>query len=414
MRNAAGVAGDIMQDSDITALSGWLAEQGLAGASEPDLISGFCHGCREAGLDLSRAIAIVDTLHPVFEGRAFPWRGDGVPHEPMVEYGRTNEGEAAVNWQQSSFHHMLTHDESEIRRRIGLGDPCDFPQFESFRDEGHTDYLGLVHRFAAQGRIGEMDCVLSHWMTRHEEGFSDGNILALRRLVPLLALAIKSASLARIASTLVDVYLGRDAGQRVLSGRIMRGTAEKIRAVLWFSDLRGYTAITDKAPPEEIIPLLNDYAEAAISSITECGGDVLKLIGDGILAIFTTEDRAEACRGALKAEAKMRKRLAILNARRADEGRPVTDVYLGLHIGDVLYGNIGSETRLDFTVVGPAVNEVNRIASLCRSVDRTLLMSADLVNAAPPEKRGHIVSVGRYALRGVRKAQELFTIDENR
>jgi adenylate cyclase len=140
---------------------------------------------------------------------------------------------------------------------------------------------------------------------------------------------------------------------------------------------------------------------------------VLKLIGDGILAIFKADDRADACRCALEAEAGLRRRLAELNRRRSAEHRPVTTVYLGLHIGTVFYGNIGSENRLDFTVVGPAVNEVSRIAALCRSADRSVLLSCDFRDAAPPDARHHIVSVGRYALRGIAKAQELFTLDES-
>ena len=401
-----------MQERDIKAISAWLVERGLAGASEAEMLHGFCRRCGEAGLDLSRAITVIDTLHPVYEGRAFRWRNDGVAEDIVVEYGRTTEGEAADSWQQTVFYHLTVSGDDEIRRRIGLGDRTDdFSQLETLRQEGQIDYLAMMHRFAREGVIGEMECVYSHWATRHPEGFRDTDLDALRRLVPTLVLSLKCTSLARIAETLVEVYLGRDAGQRVLSGRILRGVADKISTVLWFSDLRGFTAITDTAAADEIIPLLNDYADAAISSITEAGGDVLKLIGDGILAIFKAEDRGEACRCALRAEAHMRKRLRILNDRRASEGRPVTSAYLGLHIGEVLYGNIGSQNRLDFTVVGPAVNEVSRISSMCRSVDRAVLMSADFVAAIPPEKRMPIVSVGRYALRGVRKSQELFTIE---
>ena len=201
-------------------------------------------------------------------------------------------------------------------------------------------------------------------------GFEEGQVEALCRLIPALALAVKCASLARIAGTLVETYLGRDAGRRVLSGRIARGVAEQIGAVLWFSDLRGFTRITDTAAPEQVIPLLNDYAEAIISAIHEAGGDVLKLIGDGTLAIFKAEEPAEACRCALEAEALARQRVAALNARRAASGLPLTQAYLGLHIGEVFYGNIGSQERLDFTVVGPAVNEASRIAAMCRSAER--------------------------------------------
>ena len=235
----------------------------------------------------------------------------------------------------------------------------------------------------------------------------------LRRLVPILALSIKSASLARIAGTLVEVYLGRDAGQRVLSGRIQRGVAEPISAVLWFSDLRGFTRITDSAAPDEIIPMLNDYADVVISAVHEAGGDVLKLIGDGTLAIFKADDAAKACRCALDAEADLRTRLAVLNAARTEAGRPITSVYLGLHIGQVFYGNIGSAERLDFTVVGPAVNEASRIASMCRSADRDVLLSADFVGTLDGPDRDRFISVGRYGFRGVQRARELFTIDRD-
>ena len=136
--------------------------------------------------------------------------------------------------------------------------------------------------------------------------------------------------------------------------------------MLWFSDLRNYTRISDTSPPEQIIPLLNDYADAIVSAIHEHSGDVLKLIGDGVLAIFPAEDRARACAAALDAAKEAREAVEALNARRAAEGLPTTEMYLGLHLGVVFYGNIGSKERLDFTVVGPAVNEVSRIAAMCR------------------------------------------------
>ena len=151
-----------------------------------------------------------------------------------------------------------------------------------------------------------MDCVYSYWIDAHPGGFSEPSWRRCAGSCRPLALAIKCASLARIAGTLVEVYLGRDAGQRVLGGRIARGVADRISAVLWFSDLRGYTTITDTAPPDEIIPLLNDYADAVISAIHEAGGEVLKLIGDGMLAIFRADDPREACRRALQAEASLR------------------------------------------------------------------------------------------------------------
>jgi adenylate cyclase len=400
-----------MNPSEIDRIAAWLVEQGLAGATETELLDGFCERCRAGGLELSRGLAIIDTLHPVHEGRAFRWSHEEVEDERIVEYGRTNEGEAAVNWRRSSFFHLLETKASELRLRLAAGDPADFSTLDQIKAEGHTDYLALVHRFAASGIIGEMDCFYSAWTTRRPDGFRDAELVALRRLVPALGLAIKCVALARIAGTLVEVYLGRDAGRRVLGGRILRGVADRIGAVLWFSDLHGYTTISDTAPPGEIIPLLNDYAEAVIAAVHQAGGDVLKLIGDGTLAIFKAEDPADACRCALLAEADLRARVRALNERRDGEGRPTTAVYLGLHIGEVFYGNIGSADRLDFTVVGPAVNEVSRIAAMCRSVDREVVLSAAFAAATPEPERRSLVSVGRYALRGVGRAQELFTLD---
>ena len=217
---------------------------------------------------------------------------------------------------------------------------------------------------------------------------------ALRRLVPVLGLAIKSVSLARVAQSLVEAYLGRDAGRRVLQGKVSRGAAERINAVIWFSDMQGYTSLSERIESDELLPLLNDYAEVAITSVHAAGGDVLKLMADGVLAIFTADDPAEACAAALQAEAELRRKLADLNERRSAAGQPVSSIYLGLHIGDVFYGNIGSKDRLDFTVVGQAVNEASRIASMCRSVDRDVLFSSDFRASLPEAERPRLVSVG--------------------
>src|SRR5213075_2927327 len=372
----------------------------------------FCRRAVMAGLPIARATVIIDTLHPVHEGRVVRWRREGDERQAeLIEYGPTNEGEAAENWRRSPFFRLLEEGGSRLRRRLLAGEPAEFPAVVALQDEGMTDYLALITRFAAHGVIGEMDCVYSSWATDHPRGFDDGQIEALSDLMPKLALAVKCVSLARIAGTLVETYLGRDAGRRVLSGRIRRGVAERISAVLWYSDLRGFTRITDQAPPQQIIPFLNDYAEAVISSIYENSGDVLKLIGDGTLAIFTAASPAAACGSALAAQAALRERLIDLNRRRAGDNLPTTELYLGLHIGEVFYGNIGSDERLDFTVVGPAVNEVARIAAMCRSVERGVLLSQAFAEAMNRLERGRLVSVGRYALRGVEHPQELFTLD---
>jgi adenylate cyclase len=400
-----------MDPLTVDRIADWLIRRGLEGLPEPELLKAFCAKCGGVGLPISRALMFIDTLHPVYEGRIFRWRNDGEPEEPVRDYGPSDEGELAASWQRSPFYHLLQTGGEELRRRIGSGEPPDFSIIQELKDTGHTDALMFVHRFSADGTIGEMDSFYSSWATRDPNGFSEENIRALRRLVPALGLAVKNAALARIAGTLVEVYLGRDAGRRVLAGRIRRGVADRIDAVLWFSDLRSFTTITDTARPDDIIPLLNDYADAVISAIQQAGGEVLKLIGDGTLAIFRADDPPKACLAAMTAEAEMRRRVRELNERRRAEERPTTNVYLGLHIGEVFYGNIGSVDRLDFTVVGPAVNETSRIASMCRSVDRPLLISSSFADALPAHDRGQLVSVGRFALRGVGRAQDLFTLD---
>jgi adenylate cyclase len=400
-----------MKATDVDRITDWIVRRGLEGAQETDLLREFCEKCTEAGLPITRALAVIDTLHPVHEGTVFRWNNDNVEEKAATQYGRTNEGAAAESWQRSPFYHLLQTGGEELRRRIGFGESADFPAIEEMKELGHTDYIVFVHRFASGAAIGEMDCVYSGWSTRSPDGFSEASIAALRRLVPALGLATKSAALAKVADTLVQVYLGRDAGRRVLEGRIQRGIADRIEAVLWFSDLRSYTTITDSAPPGEIIPLLNDYAEAVITAIHEAGGDVLKLIGDGTLALFRADDPVEACRRALNAEQILRGRMKELNEKRQAAERAITTVYIGLHRGEVFYGNIGSIDRLDFTVVGPAVNETSRIASMCRSVDRPVLISSTFAQTLPANERARLVSVGRFALRGVSHATELFTLD---
>jgi adenylate cyclase len=409
----------------IDALNTWLVTAGLRGEPETVLVTEFCERAVAAGLPINRALVIIDTLHPVYEGRLFRWGHD--QSQPVVqEYGRTGlpdasldlrlssgpeQAEHVTRWRASPFFRMLETGDNLLRRRVTAESESEFPVLRDYRAAGMTDYVAIINRFAPEGVIGEMDCVYSSWVTAHDDGFVDTDIAALMRVVSMLALAVKAAALTRMTSTLMDTYLGRDAGRRVLSGRIMRGVAERIDAVIWFSDLRGFTRITDSTP-EEIIPLLNDYADVIVSAIHTHGGDVLKLIGDGILAIFTAADRAHACAAALTAAVGARHEVKALNARRARDALPVTDMYVGLHVGEVFYGNIGSTERLDFTVVGPAVNETSRIAAMCRSVDQPVLVSETFANVDGMRKQ--LVSVGRYALRGLAQPQELFTVDWSR
>ncbi len=392
-------------------LMNWLARQGLTGLPENDLLRGFCERCRAGGLDLSRGLVFIDTLHPIFEGRGFRWNDTETNESDVFEYGSTSEGDAAQTWRRSTFYHMLENGHDELRIDLADCAKLDFSMIDDLAAKGHKHFVAFVHRFGEAGTIGQMDCVYSYWVTRRADGFSEQALSALRDLVPVLGLAIKSAAQVSIARTLGRVYLGRDASEQVLRGRISRGVTERINAVLWFSDLRASTAISESLTPDEIIPFLNDYAQAAIDAIHDSGGDVLKLIGDGVLAMFTNEDLAAAKRAALRAEHRFRHNMTALNARRSADGRPTTSACVGLHVGEVFYGNIGSEDRLDFTVVGPAVNEVSRIASMCSSVDRELLASSAFRSGLDAIGRRYLVSTGRFALRGIGRAQDLYTLD---
>ena len=408
-----------MNETLFDELSAWVTQAGLAGTPETDIVSVFCDRCVAAGIPLGRVHVFIDTLHPVYEGRLFRW-GYSPNESPVHEYGRTSsEGldepgpvsldvQATNMWRRGPFYNMLQTGASLLRRRLKTDTVDEFSLLPEWLAAGMTDYIAIITRFAPEGVIGEMDAVYSSWGTRAPAGFDDAQIAMLKHIVPSLALAIKSVALARMTRTLMETYLGRDAGQRVLSGRIVRGVAERIDAVVWFSDLRGFTRITDTAP-EQVIPLLNDYSDVIVSAIHEHGGDVLKLIGDGTLAIFTAETRLHACNAALSAAIAARQGVAELKKRRTTEDKPITDMYLGLHVGKVFYGNVGSRERLDFTVLGPAVNEASRIAAMCRSVDQPILMSAAFANVGDIKRR--LVSVGRYALRGVSHPQELFTLD---
>ncbi|WP_029007268.1 adenylate/guanylate cyclase domain-containing protein [Azospirillum halopraeferens] len=398
-----------MDPLQIIAIIDWINAAAHAGVGEAELLGGFCRRLQEAGVPVWRGMMGADTLHPTVTGRVVTWSDGG--GEQLVEYDTTGDPDADDRWRSSPFFSMYERHDTCLRLR--LSDPAagaEFPKVRELREAGSTDYVCIAYRLAATARIGELDFVFSSWSTRAPEGFSESQIESLQTLVGVLATAFRAQMIFTIAETLAGTYLGRDAGARVLAGRIRRGVTDKISAVLWFSDLRGFTRISDTAAPELVIPLLNDYADAVVNAVHGAGGQVLKFIGDGILAIFPMEGTADACLAALSAAATARERVDAVNARRAADGLPVTRFSLALHQGTVFYGNVGSADRLDFTVIGPAVNEASRIAAMCRSLDQEVLLSSAFA-AASPECRQRLVSVGRYLLRGVARPQELFTLD---
>ena len=295
------------------------------------------------------------------------------------------------------------------RRRGGNYRQGEFPIVDELFAKGGADYVAYRLPYAAGMQSSDTDCLFASWAADRAQGFSDAELAAIDRVMPVVSLVLRSRSVVRSAENLMTTYLGRDAGKRVLCGQIERGRAERLSAAIWFSDLAGFSRIAD-TEPDKIVPLLNDYADCQVAAIHSQGGQVLKFIGDGILAIFPIDDAASACRRALDAAGAALTRQTDVNRQRTEKGLPVTRFYLGLHLGEVLYGNIGSADRLDFTVVGPAVNEASRISALCRSVDRDLVVSTAFA-AAARSVEARLVCLGRYALKGVAKAQEVFTLD---
>lgn len=391
---------------EVPALVEWLVARGLDCADEQALLDGLCERLNAAGLELVRGYLASEVLHPLHEAKAYVWRREGVVRE---DYGYVTTPERQANYENSPLYLII---EKGMRRlHIPLDDtlePGRFPLLHELRAEGATDYFALSHPFSADW--GEALGILTTWTTRRPGGFTPPQLRLIEACMPALALAFKAIASVETGRTLMRTYLGHDAGGRVMAGEIRRGEPQAIDAVLWFSDLRGFTRLADTIEPGALMALLNDYAEQLVSAIEGHGGDVLKFMGDGILALFATKEGSDPCGTALAAALAARAAVEALSVERAAAGLPVTDFYLGLHRGTVLYGNIGSTERLDFTVIGPAVNEVARIEQMCRALERPVVISQAFAQACGAD-RFRLVSLGRYALRGVGRAQELFTID---
>jgi adenylate cyclase len=246
------------------------------------------------------------------------------------------------------------------------------------------------------------------FVTDAEGGFSEEALGRMQSVARQLALGATLAAASRSGAAALDTYIGPLAGARVREGNILRGRAEPVRAVVWSSDLTGFTRITESVETEELLSLLNDYTGELVDAVGAHGGEVLKFIGDGLLAIFPADQGGPAA--ALSAAREARTRIEALSAARRSAGRVVTDFCLGLHLGEVLFGNFGAASRLDFTVLGPAVNEVSRMLGLCKTLDQRTLASAAF-HAELGERSTELVSVGRYALRGVGAPQHLFTLE---
>ena len=391
----------------------WAVQAGLRGAAAYELFDGFCQRLVIDGIALWRAYAAMETLHPQWDGYGYTWRRDLNAIQPE-QYG--HGGEDAPQWLNSPFYDLIRRarsgeDEPSMRRRLEVGpEQRDFPVLDEFFAAGATDYFGRLFSFGKDGDRSHGTGIVYSFMTDRRGGFGDDDIALLQATLPGLSLAMKADAGHVIASGLLGTYLGEDAGRRVHAGAVERGSVSSMRAVLWYADIRGFTATTDAAPGPIVIDLLNDVFETLTAAIRTRGGQVLKFIGDAMLATFSLEgDPAETCQRALGAAAEAMQSLDALGAARAAAGLPGVSVDLALHLGEVLYGNVGAADRLDFTVIGPAVNEVARIEALCEPLGRQVLVSAEFV-AADRRAGGALESLGFHALRGVRERKEIFAL----
>ncbi|WP_298937148.1 adenylate/guanylate cyclase domain-containing protein [uncultured Ruegeria sp.] len=395
-----------------TSLIDWLVTKGLEGAGQEELLEEFCTRLVEMGVPLMRFHAAQSTLHPVYGGTGYSWYHDKGGESEKFE----NTDTPSEQWQSSPLYALLHEDLGEIRAKLyEQNESSRFPLLNDLREVGATEYYATGVSFESSGQVRPngaqkaTDGVLMSWTSNAPKGFEDTDLSLIREVLPHLGLALKSAKNQTLARDLLRVYLGRDAGRRVLSGEIRRGSLQQIDAVIWNFDLEGFTNLSEELPGLDIIEMLNDYLAVAVRVVHDSGGNILKFMGDGLMAMFDVGEIDADARAALSAVPLLQTRMAELNAQRQAAGQPVANFTLALHSGEILYGNIGSETRLDFTVIGPAVNQAARIAGMHRSLGQRILISDDVASAAQPCAQ-ELVSVGRYMLRGVSEPKELFTI----
>jgi adenylate cyclase len=373
----------------------WLMSDARRLTDPNEFLAAFAEKLRGAGVDVSRITTGVPILHPQIFSFSGLWELGKGTSERLYRAG-PGLPQAMLN--------------SPIGIAYQGGGPvrCDptapstageYPILEDLRRDGYTDYVVYAVPFA-DGSFKALSLA-----TRRRDGFAAGELALFEAMVPALAFNLEVQALRRTARTLLDTYVGAQSGGRVLEGQIQRGTGETISAVIWLCDLRGFTNLSEKLPRDTLIDMLNSYFGPMCDAVLGRGGEVLKFIGDAMLAIFPIGgDAASTCARALAAAQCAQSALSDDNKRREEARVPRIDYGLALHVGDVMYGNIGSDTRLDFTVIGPAVNLTARIESMCRELGQQLLLSSDFVGVSGIAAR----SLGLFSLKGIGAAQEIF------
>lgn len=383
----------------------WLVRETSALPFVDDLYAGFCERLVAEGVPIDRATMHLRTLHPQFWGARVLWR-------PGMKEADIATIEPSVLEDPRFLHSPIKalYDGADgIRQRLDLPDAehgRDYGIYAELREEGLTDYMALPMQFTDGKRHA------ATWSTKQPGGFSTADLVEINDVLPILAMAVEIRLNRRITKNLLNAYVGRHAGERILSGDIRRGTGATVRAAVWNCDLRGFTRISEQWPRDDVIEWLNEYFDVMAAPVERHGGEILKFVGDGMLAIFRL-DSPDACNQALQAAVEARRGMRELNARRTQRGSFELGFGVALHVGDVMYGNIGTATRLDFTVIGPAVNVASRLQTLTKELRRQVLLSAPFAFMCGCSAE-FLSTLGRYPLRGLDEPIEVFGLAEER
>jgi adenylate cyclase len=378
----------------------WLLVEGPQIESGVELFDELCWRLLGDNVPLWRATFHIGVLHPQIRGIGSRWLRD----RKIIEEYRILHGSEETDEYRLSPIRMTIERGTPFRRRLDQPAP-EFPLLERIRKAGGTEYFALP-----LNRVFQRFPVVT-WATDRPGGFSDADVMALEDINPALAAIAETRAERRISASLLDTYLGPQAGRRILAGQILRAQGERLRAVIMMTDVRNFTGLSDRLSGDAVIELLDDYFDAIVAPIQENKGEILKFMGDGVLAIFPAdddEDFAPSSLRALDAATRGLDRLAAINQERRDSERSEVRTGIGLHLGEVIYGNVGSVDRLDFTVIGPAVNLASRIEGLTKRLSRPLLTSSAFAEICPRP----LVSLGFQPVRGLYQPEEVFGLPD--
>ena len=378
----------------------WILAEGPHIDNEVELFDELCWRLVGDGIPLWRANLHIGTLHPQIRGfGARWWRERKITEEYRVLHG----SRATEEYRKSPIRATIERG-ARFRRRLAGGDG-EYPLLAKIYDAGGRDYFALPLNRTLQ------NYPVVSWTTDRPQGFEAAEIAALEEINPALAAIVETRAVRHIGANLIDTYLGPLVGKRVLAGQVRRGQGDRLPAAVMITDLRGFTGLSDRLPGESVIALLDDYFDAVVSPVQERHGEVLKFIGDGVLALFPAEDDrdfAAATARALNAAIETLSRIEAVNRVRRESDQSEFRAGIGLHFGEVIFGNVGALDRLDFTVVGPAVNLASRIEGLTKRLLRPLLTSRAFARICPHR----LISLGFHPVRGLNQPEEVFGLPE--